>query len=80
MPFIDEANARLIVQVPIRKGMASSHWIFCQGQDSPTVIINQVLPRNYIHDVYVEQYHVTLLMEAMDYLFIIVQVMHVALN
>ena len=53
MPFIDEANARLYCAGTNTQRNGVIVLDLSARPDSPTVIINQVLPRNYIHDVYV---------------------------
>lgn len=53
MPFIDEANARLYCAGTNTQRNGVIVLNLSVRPDSPTVIINQVLPRNYIHDVYV---------------------------
>lgn len=53
MPFIDEANARLYCAGTNSRSNGVIVLDLSQKPDSPTVVINQALPRSYIHDIYV---------------------------
>lgn len=53
MPFIDEANARLYCAGTNTRSNGVIVLDLSLKPDSPTVVINQALPRSYIHDIYV---------------------------
>lgn len=54
MPFIDEANGRLYCAGTDTRNNGIIVLDLSVRPDSPSLIINQVMPRGYIHDVYVK--------------------------
>ncbi|MEP7320946.1 MAG: choice-of-anchor B family protein [Saprospiraceae bacterium] len=53
MPFIDEANARLYCLGTNTRSTGVIVLDLATRPDSPSVVINQPLPRGYVHDAYV---------------------------
>ena len=54
MPFIDEANGRLYCAGTDTRNNGIIVLDLSVRPDSPSLIINQAMPRGYIHDVYVK--------------------------
>ena len=54
MPFIDEANGRLYCAGTNTRNNGIIVLDLSARPDSPSLVINQALPRGYVHDVYVK--------------------------
>ncbi|MDZ4707832.1 MAG: choice-of-anchor B family protein [Saprospiraceae bacterium] len=54
MPFIDEANARLYCAGTDTRNTGIIVLDLSTRPDSPSVLINQALPRGYVHDMFVK--------------------------
>jgi len=54
MPFIDEANARLYCAGTDTRSNGIIVLDLSGRPDSPSIVINQALPRSYVHDMFVK--------------------------